>query len=50
MDTKPWLKNYDEGLPRTLQPYPSKTLIDVMQESVKAWFSHFVMSYNEYYI
>ncbi|MEZ4771167.1 MAG: long-chain fatty acid--CoA ligase [Caldilineales bacterium] len=32
---KPWLHNYDEGLPRTLQPYPSKTLIDVMQETVK---------------
>ena len=35
MDMKPWLKNYDSGLPRTLQPYPSKTLIDVMQETVK---------------
>ena len=36
MDMKPWLNNYDAGLPRTLQPYPSKTLIDVMRETVKA--------------
>ena len=46
MDTKPWLKNYDEGLPRTLQPYPSKTLIDVMQETVKARPSHTAMIYK----
>ncbi|MCB0205137.1 MAG: long-chain fatty acid--CoA ligase [Anaerolineae bacterium] len=35
METKPWLKNYDSGLAHTLQPYPSKTLIDVMRETVK---------------
>ncbi|MDW8317129.1 MAG: long-chain fatty acid--CoA ligase [Anaerolineae bacterium] len=33
MDTKPWLKNYDKGVPATLQPYPRKTLIDVMRET-----------------
>lgn len=35
MDMKPWLNHYDAGLPRTLQPYPSKTLIDIMRETVK---------------
>lgn len=33
MDNKPWLKNYDKGVPATLQPYPKKTLIDVVRET-----------------
>ncbi len=32
----PWLKNYDEGVPRTLEPYPQKTLIEVVDESARA--------------
>ncbi|MER2600346.1 MAG: long-chain fatty acid--CoA ligase [Caldilineales bacterium] len=35
MDNKPWLRNYDKGLPTTLQPYPSQTLIDVMRDTAK---------------
>ncbi len=33
MDNKPWLKNYDKGVPATLQPYLNRTLIDVMRET-----------------
>ena len=33
MDDKPWFKNYEPGMPRTLKPYPEKTLIDVIRET-----------------
>jgi len=36
MDKYPWLKNYDEGVPRTLEPYPETTMIAVVDESAKA--------------
>lgn len=35
MDTKPWLKHYDEGVPHSLEPYPQKTIIDVLRESTR---------------
>ncbi len=30
-----WLKNYDPGVPHTLEPYPQKTLVDYVDEAVK---------------
>ena len=30
-----WLKNYDPGVPHSLEPYPQKTLIDYVDEAVK---------------
>ena len=30
-----WLKNYDPGVPHTLEPYPQKTLIDYVDDAVK---------------
>jgi len=36
MDNYPWLKNYDEGVPRTLEPYPQTTMIEVVDQSAKA--------------
>jgi long-chain acyl-CoA synthetase len=35
MDTKPWLKHYDEGVPHSLQPYPAITLLDVVGETAR---------------
>ncbi len=35
-DYFPWLKNYDKGVPPTLQPYPQKTMIEIVDESAKA--------------
>ncbi len=29
-----WLKNYDPGVPHSLEPYPEKTLIDCLDEAV----------------
>jgi long-chain acyl-CoA synthetase len=34
MKEKPWLKHYDEGVPHSLQPYPQKTLLDLVRETV----------------
>jgi len=31
---RPWFKSYDPLLPRTLQPYPDLTLLDVLAETV----------------
>ena len=36
MERCPWLKNYDKGVPRTLKPYPPKTMIDIVDESARA--------------
>ena len=30
-----WLKNYDPGVPKTLEPYPQKTLVDYVDEAAK---------------
>ena len=35
MSDKRWLKNYDKGVPKTLEPYPQKTLLDYVDEAVK---------------
>ncbi len=33
MSVRPWVAQYDPGVPATLQPYPMLTLLDVLQES-----------------
>ena len=33
MGTKHWLKQYDEGVPHSLKPYPEQTLLDVVRET-----------------
>lgn len=33
MDSQIWLKNYDEGTPHSLKPYPEKTLLDVIKDT-----------------
>ena len=35
MDDKPWLKHYKPGMPHTLHPYPERTLLDVMSDTVR---------------
>ena len=34
MNEKPWLKHYDQGVPHSLKPYPQKTLLDVVNETL----------------
>ncbi len=33
MNEKPWLKHYDQGVPHSLEPYPQKTLLDIVNET-----------------
>jgi long-chain acyl-CoA synthetase len=33
--TYPWLEHYDPGVPRTLAPYPHRTLLDYVNEGVR---------------
>ena len=35
MNAKSWLKFYDEGVPATLEPYPERTLLDVVSDTVR---------------
>jgi long-chain acyl-CoA synthetase len=32
---KVWLEHYDEGMPHTLQPYPQRTLLDVVSDTAR---------------
>jgi long-chain acyl-CoA synthetase len=32
MSTRPWLANYDKGVPTTLAPYPDETLVDLVRQ------------------
>jgi long-chain acyl-CoA synthetase len=34
MDERPWFRSYDPGMPHTLRPYPERTLLDVMADTV----------------
>ena len=33
----PWLRNYDEGVPQTLEPYPDLTLLDYLRTTAESW-------------
>jgi long-chain acyl-CoA synthetase len=51
---KRWLKNYDKGVPESLEPYPQKTLVDYVDEATKehpdypmVFFKKRKMSYAE---
>jgi len=35
MEERPWFKSYDPGLPHTLQPYPERTLLDVIDDTLR---------------
>lgn len=35
MSHRPWLEHYDEGVPHTLKPYPARTLLDLVSETVR---------------
>jgi long-chain acyl-CoA synthetase len=40
MEMTPWFKHYDEGVPRTLRPYPDRTLLDYIADSAKEHPDH----------
>jgi long-chain acyl-CoA synthetase len=34
MEEKPWFKSYDPGMPYTLRPYPERTLLEAVKDTV----------------
>ena len=40
MEMTPWFKHYDEGVPRTLRPYPERTLLDYIADSAREHPDH----------
>ena len=40
MTDKPWLARYDSGVPHTLQPYPERTLVDVVRATARERPAH----------
>ncbi len=46
MDNKPWLNNYDKGVPTTLQPYLQQTMIDVVRETVSLRPDHMALYFK----
>lgn len=46
MNTKPWLKHYDKGVPHTLIPYPRCTLLDIVTDTVRQRPEHSVMLFK----
>ncbi|HEY52971.1 MAG TPA: long-chain fatty acid--CoA ligase [Caldilineae bacterium] len=54
MGDKIWLDHYDKGIRKSLEPYPSKTLVDVVHETASLrpdhpalWFKGTTISYGE---
>jgi long-chain acyl-CoA synthetase len=37
MSARPWIARYDAGVPTTLAPYPSETLLDVLRRQARAY-------------
>jgi len=35
IEQTPWFKHYDEGVPKTLHPYPERTLLDYIADAAK---------------
>jgi len=46
MNERPWFKQYDEGVPRTLRPYPERTLVDVVSETARLRPDHPAMLFK----
>ncbi len=40
VDNKPWLEHYDTGVPPSLEPYPSRTLLDYVSETASQRPNH----------
>ncbi len=40
MEMTPWFRHYDEGVPRTLRPYPERTLLDYIADSAREHPDH----------
>lgn len=46
MDIKPWTQHYDAGVPETLTPYPSHTLLDVVADTARQRPNHLALLFK----
>jgi long-chain acyl-CoA synthetase len=46
MDNKNWLQHYDKGVPHSLQPYPKRTLVDIVAETAKQRPDHVALYFK----
>ena len=49
MDDYPWYKSYDKEVPRSLQPYPDMTHLDVIAETTRDMPDHTFMIFKDRY-
>ncbi len=40
MEQAPWFRHYDEGVPKTLRPYPDRTLLDYIADTAREHPDH----------
>ena len=40
MEQTPWFRHYDEGVPKTLRPYPERTLLDYIADTARERPNH----------
>jgi long-chain acyl-CoA synthetase len=45
----PWYKSYDPGVPRSLEPYPQITLLDIISETTREMPDHTFMYFKDRY-
>ena len=50
MEQYPWFKSYDPGVPQTLEPYPKKTLLDIIDETTKEKPDHTMLVFMGKYL
>jgi long-chain acyl-CoA synthetase len=50
METRPWLQHYDEDVPHTLQPYPERTLLDVVSDSARQRPDHPALLFKDVHV
>lgn len=46
MENYPWVKDYDEGVPHSMKPYPQRTLLDVVMETARQRPNHPVLIFK----
>src|SRR5688572_33179482 len=46
LDERPWLSQYDAGVPASLAPYPSETLIDIVRQTAEDRPNHTALMFK----
>ena len=46
MEDRPWFKSYDPLLPHTLEPYPNRTLLDILADTLQQKPDHLMLIFK----